>query len=78
MQQEFGGQLESRNGLTQEMITNAMHHRQNRQVCIKNALSSVDLLIRNFKYSFMKQNPNLLVPNGGLLMMREKSTMEVI
>ena len=26
----------------------------------------------------MKQNPNLLVPNGGILMMREKSTMEVI
>ena len=35
-------------------------------------------MVRNFKYSFMKQNPNLLVPNGGILMMREKSTMEVI
>ena len=60
------------------MIQVAIRGREERQEVIKNALSSVDHLVRNFRYSFMKQNPNLLVPNGGILMMREKSTMEVI
>jgi len=27
---------------------------------------------------FFRKNPNLNIPNSGLLMMREKSTMEVI
>ena len=45
---------------------------------IKNALSSVDNLVRDTRFSFYKRNPNLLVTNGGVLMMREKSTMEVI
>ena len=45
---------------------------------IKNALSSVDNLVRDTKFSFYKRNPNLLITNGGVLMMREKSTMEVI
>ena len=30
------------------------------------------------KYSFYKRNPNLVCTNSGMLMMREKSTMEVI
>ena len=56
----------------------AEKNRQKSREDIKNALSSVDNLVRNTKFSFYKQNPNLLITNGGVLLMREKSTMEVI
>ena len=45
---------------------------------IKNALAGISDLTSGMKYSFYKANPNLLCTNGGVLMMREKSTMDVI
>ena len=47
MKQLFGGSLESRNGLTPEMVKTAMDKRKQRQLVIKDALGMVDLLLRN-------------------------------
>jgi len=74
----FYGKEDSRNGLSTASLNNVQKMRQNNQDTIKDALSSIDSIIRDFQYSFYKRNPNLLLPNGGLLMMREKSTMDVI
>lgn len=35
-------------------------------------------MVSGTAFSFYKQDPNLMVPNSGLLLMREKKTLEVI
>ena len=75
---KFGGRGITKNGLTPELLVKAQKNRAARVQTIKNALTSVDLILNDHTQMFYKKNPNLLVPNGSLIMMREKSTLEVI
>ena len=78
---EKGVKLEARNGLTPSMLQKVMKQRESQQNTIKDALSTMTMLSGTTakpNYSLYKRNPNLNVSSGGLLMMREKSTMEVI
>ena len=74
----FDGVKSTRNGLNQKQLLKALKIRRSNQQLIKNALDSVHHVTQHQRYSFYKRNPNLLCTNAGLLMMREKSTMETI
>ena len=72
------GHIRERNGMNSRMISSIEKSREMKGKVIKNALAGISELTTGTKYSFYKRNPNLLIPNGGILMMREKSTMDVI
>jgi len=78
LKEAIDGKKQERNGLTPSQLTNAAKVRSLKHQMIKNALTGISDLTSGMKYSFYKRNPNLLCTNGGILMMREKSTMEVI
>lgn len=78
MQQAVDGKVKERNGLSHQMILKVEKARTMQQSVIKNALAGMSNWTEGAKYSFYKRNPNLLCTNAGMLMMREKTTMETI
>ena len=67
-----------RNGLTPSMRRKVRKQREKQSEMIKDALCSLECVSKEQKLSGYKKNPNLMIPSSGLMMMREKSTMDVI
>ena len=78
MSEAIDGKQIEKNGLNERMLSSAAKSRDMKMKVIKNALSGMEKLTSGTKYSFYKRNPNLLCTSSGMLMMREKSTLDVI
>ena len=68
----------SANGLSPAMRAKVKKQRLNNNEGIKNVLSQLESMSRDKYYSNYKVNPNLLIPASGLMMMREKTPIEVV